>query len=1435
MKRILQTLLLALLCTMNVCAEGGLQLTSQRISSQEGLLSNTVYELAQDPEGFVWMATNNGLSRYDGYTTVNYASVSCLPNHPMEARIGRLSCDERNRVLWLSTSTYINACYDLGQARFVDWTGKGDMMRPMNKFFLSTRGMWFYGNGLGVRFSDGRKATDYTKENGMLPSNEVERIMEDKGGDIWIATARGMVFVPTSGRPQTKLEGRRIISCVVGTAQTFCLDDANHVYTFNNKTATLLSTRPANIPAVKKVNISFIWNDRWMLFTPEGTMTVSTKDGSWRQERGEAAVVNGLNQGATDGYHFVADDSGRLWIFADNGRLKVLDLLKNSRFTSNKGRKFNIVSDHEGRLFIATYGNGLFVWNPKTDHTDHFKAEDEQPMVSSNYLLYAMCDRQGNIWVGSEETGAYRLSVVGKGVSHALPEPAHKGDGANTVTAIAERDGNIIIIGTREGGVYQYDLKTNHTEKLKTIQSSIRCLLVDRDKRLWTGTYDRGLYVEGENYCVEDATHRLPVNNVRDIRQDNKGRIWIGTRDGGLLMTDGDTRKPLMFRKFLDKEMNQKRVNVLTIDSRGTMWVGTNDGLYSVDSRLDNITEKDFTGYRADGSLPFSEISALYAAADTTLWVAVGGGGLLKCRTDANGSISYTQITRREGLASNAVYSIVGDSQSYLWVGTDAGISRINTRNGIVNTYQPLPFIQANICVEGSALQTKDGHLLFGTIYGMRVVSPDHTNRQTSNSLADNQANRLTAIVTDLHVNGHSIYEDSTFRQSLSTTPHIELGSQDNSLSFFFSNFAFANIKSSLYQFYLEGIDDTWNPMTTANHADYTELPPGHYTFHLRSLDHNNNWLDETRIEITIHHPWYLRWWAVLIYVMAAMLFIWYVYSNWKEKFDLHQQMKMEKQMTDFRMMFFTNVAHEFRTPLAIIQGAVSRIADTASPGTAKAALQTAQRGTSRLLRLVNQLLDFRRMTTGTLRLKVAEGDMVAFVRSIYQDLWSMANQKSISMQLITSERKHILTFDHDKVETMVYNLLSNAVKYTPEGGSIIVRLGFDNQLFTFSVKDSGPGLSAEAQAHLFQPFMNGLASQGGMGIGLYSAREMARLHHGDISYTTADGGGACFTMTLPDNSRLYQPEEMADANDVPSYHQDDREAEAVIREMMPQAINEGVRVIVIEDDPDMMEQIKSELGVYFTVEGYMNGRQGFDAVMGNAVSADTPTRSLPERCSLLVCDVMLPDMDGYEIVRQVKARPDMRSLPVILLTALGDERHQLKAYKAGADDFVVKPCNWRILAARALQLIKWADANRADAGTATTSAESANGGLSTATPEEEGQSDTIFISHADKTFKKRVDALIASHMADEQFNIDMLAEMMQMGHTKFYGRMREVTGTTPNKYVMAERMRRAADLLLDGRLNVSEVAWKVGFQDQSYFNKCFKAHYGVPPSKYGK
>ncbi|MBQ9671412.1 MAG: response regulator [Prevotella sp.] len=1428
--KILLTYLLLIFFSVAALADGQLRLTSQRISAQEGLPSNTVYELAQDPDGFIWMATNNGLSRYDGYTTLNYRSLSSAPGQRMEARVGRIACDQERQLLWMNTSTYVNACYDLRQARFVDWTGQGDQMRPLNKFYLSTRGMCFYGNDFGLRISDGRKATDYTQANGLLPSNRVVRVLEDATGNLWIATDRGMVCLPTEGQPKTWLEGHRVIACAVDSTSIYCMDEANRTYvcTMSGKTTAFLpskrpevvwSERPATIQAVKKVNISFVWKDRWMLFTPHGTVSVSTKDGSWRQETGETNIVNGLNQGELEGFHFVANDSGRLWVFGDNGRLKVLDLLSNSRFTSNKGRKFNIAADREGRLFIATYGNGLFVWHPQTDRLDHFKAEDDQPVVSTNYLLYAMSDRQGNIWIGSEEAGAYRVSVIGSGmVNQVLPEPSHKGDWANAVNAIAERKDSTIIIGTREGGLYELRMVNDEWRitRRMTLQSNIRTLLADRRDRLWIGTYDRGLYVDGTNYSMQDAVHNLPVNSVRALCQDARGRIWIGTWDGGLLMTVDKNQEVLTFKQFLANDMNRKRVNALTLDRQGMLWIGTNDGLYRLDTSRQDIEDQDFKGYYATGELPFSEINAIHVAADSTVWIAAVGSGLLKCRIGDGGQIVYSQITRREGLASNAVYSMVSDQTGYLWVGTDAGISRINTQNDIINSYQQQPFMQANVSTEGSALLTKDGHLLIGTLYGLQVISPmakdSRAVAHSASSLGSSKNSSLfTPAITDLHVNGHSIYEDSTFCHSLSATTYIDLDAQENSLSFFFSNFAFAGIQSSLYQYYLEGMEKTWNPITTANHADYSELPPGHYTFHLRSLDANNEWLDEVQLTVIIHHPWYLRWWAVIIYVLLVALFGWYVYRNWKEKFDLHQQMKVDRQIADFRSRLFTSITHEFRTPLAIIKGAVDKLDGD------KAAVQTAKRGTTRLLKLVNQFMEYRKATTGNLRLQVQQGDIVTFVRDIYQDFWQIAQQKNIHLTFEPNVKNQTMLFDRQMVESVVYNLLSNAVKYTPDGGSVKLTLRFDDSLdepsaerakFAISVKDSGPGIKPEQQAVLFQPFMQGKVSQGGMGIGLYTAQAMAEAHHGDLRYEAP----STFVFTLPLDETVYQPEDYATitalADDA---HSDSTETETVIREMLPQALND-LTVAVIEDDPDMMTQIRQEVGTYFQTIAFTNGQAGYEGV----------TKQMP---ALVLCDVMLPDLDGYEIVKRLKDNAETRSIPVIMLTALADEAHQIKAYKAGADDYMVKPCNFRLLIARAMQLIKWSSKNTATISTAPSD--------SSAPITPDTSSSAFLTSQADKVFLDKLMLFTAQHLSEESFTIDLLAQMMNMGRTKFYGRVKELTGLSPNKFLMQERMKKAADLLADGELTVAEVSYKVGIQDPSYFNKCFKAQYGVTPSKY--
>jgi len=1408
-----------LICAGTTAGASDFNLNSRRISVQDGLSGNTINELVQDGQGYIWMATNNGLSRYDGYAAVNYHSLSPNPNERIGARIGRISYDPAG-LLWLSTATYTNACYHLATGQFVDWTGKNDHDRQLNKMLLSpTRGMFFYSKGFGVRhshYADGQfSVTDYTWQGGQLPSDNVELLIEDSLHNIWIATDNGVVMLNPQDQPKTLLQGHAVIGAGTSQQATYFIDRQGLAFAFDAQGRQLYQSQlPTIIGRPGKVNTSFVWQDRWMLFTPQGTYAMHIKDGTWTKEQGERNVVDGLNQGACPGYHFIANSSGRLWIYPEKGSLRTLDLLPKARFTINRGRKFHIVDDQEGRLFIATYGNGLFVWNPEDNHLRHFTAEDANPIIHTNYLLYAIRDKQGCIWLGSEATGAYCLSIMtASSVNYILPEPDRHVDWSNAISCVAQHpQTHHIIIGTREGGIYQYDHTTGVTQKTGTHQNSISFVFTDSQQHEWVGTNGEGLFVDGRQYCKDDTVFHLPENKILDICEDRQGRIWIATRDGGLLLASppsihnscvppvaSDQRSsaqfsiprstfgrsqgenfPLRFEQFLTGSLNESRTKNMQLTPGGLMWIATNNGIYSVDTRERHISNGSFRCYNtANGQFPYDEIFTLfYASADSTLWVGAAGSGAIRCRIDAKGQLHYVEeITTRQGLASDNVYSICQDRYGYVWATTENGISRINTHNSMVNTYQPSPVLQGNVGTENCALQTHDGLLLFGTSYGLVTITPSPSGRQSA---------PLQATITDVLVNGQSMIASNMPRPSALKFPHDQ-----NTLSFRFSCFRYDKVQSQLFQYYLEGVDHDWLPMTTAHHADYTLLPPGSYVFHVRALGNNNEWEPEAVLAVTIRHPWYATWWAWIIWIFLAALFAWYVWSNWKEKFDLHQQMKLQRQLMDFRAQLFTNITHEFRTPLAIIKGAIDKIT---TPD--RQALQTARRGTSRLLKLVNQFMEFRKATTGNLRLQVSEGDLVAFVRDICQDFWPMAQQKDIQLTFTPFAKTHPLPFDHQMVETIVYNLLSNAVKYTPERGSIEVRVR-EGQV---EVADSGPGISDERQKAMFEPFMRGLASQGGMGIGLYTAHEMATIHHGQLTYERrTDPSGSRFTLTLPVGYD-YSADELSTEPATPDKDQGQAEAEALIRQMQSEALND-VTVAVIEDDPDMMEQLRQELGIYFHVTGHTNGQAGFQAV----------TQQPP---SLLVCDVMLPDMDGYQIVSNLRRQSATASLPIIMLTALDDETHQLKAYRAGADDYLVKPCNMRLLVAKAMQLMKWRYRNEL-------SGECIN---------------SQFIeTQADRVFRDKLAMLIAQNLNKPDFSVDRLAELMSMGRTKFYGKVKELTGMSPNKYLMTERMKKAADLLADGELNVAEVSYRVGIQDPSYFNRCFKAHFGVTPSKYVK
>lgn len=1364
------------------------QLYSRHITTADGLSGNTINEMVQDSEGYIWMATNNGLSRYDGYGTVNYSSVACDDSQYLQARIGRIYTDNDRKLLWLNTSTYQVACYDLRQARFVDWTGRGEWHSSFSKMMLTRQGMVVYGSSLGARI--GEKAI-------ALPDVNVLTVVEDSAGTVWLPTRRGIATLD-----DIVDKSRNVIAASSGREALFLTTDGE-VLKSNVQTHRLehFADIPVSVGRPQKVNVSFVWQGKWLLFAPEGTYAVDLQTGITSRpqplEQHSLAtggtqqwqVANGLNQGTCEGYHFVGTRSGELWIFPDKGQAQHFQLIDNAQQTTNKGWLFHVAKDAHGHLFIATYGAGLYVYDIDDGTMSHYTADDHRPIIDSDYLMSAMTDRQGNIWIGSETAGAYCLTAGrGNAARYLVPPSNSDGEWGRTVTSVMANPDGTITTGMRNGRIYSIDASTAemaHYARQQTV--AVASLFTDSKGRRWMGTWGNGLFVDGQQTSLNDSITNASVGFVSNFAEDSKGNIWVSTWNYGIFCCNSDGS----VRQVKYDDINLNRVNDIEITADGTLWMATNGGLCRLSAdgsqAVFNSTNSAFTT---------DETHSLLLTGDT-LWVTTSGG-LLQGKTTADGQFSIIKTySTADGLSNDNTAAAIQDLNGNIWVGSEDGISRIVPDEGTVSSYRFARTAQGNISSKQCAVRMADGRLLFGTADGLLVIDPQEFGKAEMPHLH----------ITNMTVNG---------TRYLANRP-TELNHWQNSLWFTFTSFEYNSQQRPVFQYYLEGKERQWQNTTEKNYANYNELSPGHYVFHVRTLNAAGQWQQEETVAFTILQPWYNRWWAWALYALVLSLAVLYVYRNWRERFRLHQQMTMERQMSELRQNLFTNVTHEFRTPLAIIKGAVDKLAEDGSNKTAR---QTAQRATNRMLRMVNQFLEFRKIRTGKLRLQVEEGDLSTFVRDIVSDLWIIANRRNQQLSFVPAERHTTAVFDPQLVETIVYNLLSNAIKYTPEQGDIVVRLkrspstaerGVESgEDFVLTVEDNGPGISEEQQRDLFQPFMNGYAAKGGMGIGLYTSHQMATLHHGTLTYQQAsDKGGSRFTLTLPAND-CYTEEEhrvkgdtaVQTANETP---QEDTTVETTT-ELMGEALNDYL-VVIIEDNPDMMQQIKTEVGVYFKTACFADGRQALDGI---AAMMKDDSQQQP---SLVLCDIMLPDMTGYDIVGQLRADETTAALPVIMLTSLSDESNQIKAYKAGVDDYMVKPCNFRLLTARMVQLIKW---NRQPARK----------------PEEAA---IILEGKIDKVFLEKLEMLTFKHLAEETFTVDRLAEMMSMGRTKFYGKVKELTGMSPNKYLQEARMRRAGELLLEGEYTIAEVSYKVGIQDPSYFNKLFKAHFGVVPSKYGR
>ena len=1411
------------------------QLVSRNLSAKDGLSSNQVYDILQDKRGYLWFATTNGISRYDGYSFLNFNVLNSPLPKQVQASMGRINYDSKNDLLWATTSNFHIACYSMQGTRFLDYTGKGDYQRQYMHFRFDDGITWLYDKNEGIRRIEYAKGqfvcTDFNRQNGHAFADGITSLYLDARHHAWVISKDGL-YCLSGNQAQLKVKGKVVTGQRVDDKMAF-FTNRGVFYLFDAQGKLLRkkdmkSLFPGNFAVdVKKSRASICWNHKWILFTDKATFSLDiqtmevTKPADWQMQ--DALLIE-----QSHGCSFVSSKKGDLIIFSPQGIYRRINLLEGVKDQGNRSRKYGIFAMSASRYVIVSYGNGAFVYDINMGVLDHIKVRDERHLIHSDFLTSALVDRNGNIWISQDEGGLVCISKsFNSFMSYLYPSSSLQvGGNNNAVIRILYDARGIPHLVCKNKRKYPLLTPNLSIGAPSDIPYGIYTSFKDSKGHFWEGTRGGGLYVDGKLCLERGRGDEITINDIYCIAEDKMGRIWLATirsaTDGGVMLTRYQGDVPLDVQRFLFTDPSQNSIHYFCMDSRGLLWLATSGGLSFVDTREKNVSLKSFHRFNmANGKFPCNDLIAVRCTSRGDIWVGGIGSGLIRCRYDAGkDELTYTQYTTENGLGSDNVYSILEDPSGNIWAGTENGLARVDIRTGRIDNNVLNDDVQSNSYQENSALRLSGGRLLFGTNNGMVVVDPYEA------SIA-RVTTTLMPTITDVVIDGQSVYRMDEIEGMPSAWKCLNLNNNQNSITLSYSNFDYAEPGSSVYQYYLEGVDKDWNPVTNKNSVSYNALQPGNYVFHLRSMGRGNKWSKERTLKIHICEPWYNMWYSWVVYLLVVAIVGYYVVRNRKEKFQLNQKMKMEKQVNDFRINFFTHVTHEFRTPLAIIQSAVSKIMDEKTGAVSRASVQTAVRGTKRLSRLVTQLMEFRKINSDGLRLQVLAGvDIVDFVRNIYQDFWYAAKQKDIVMNYQIFNKKYEMTFDRHIVETVVYNLLSNAVKYTPARGEVNVRIDADvaQNVLCIIVSDSGAGISEEQKKSLFQPFMHGYVSQGGMGIGLYVAKMMAETHHGSLAYRKSEKlGGAEFIFSIPLSDDGYTSEDYLDTMVLANNQTTEKDEQQLedIREMLPEALN-NVTVAVIEDDPDMLDQIRTELAVFFKVVTYCNGKQGLEGVK-------------TDRPALLVCDVMLPDMNGYDIVRQIKSLPDGYTLPVVMLTALNDEKHQIKGYKAGADDYMVKPCNFNLLVARIIQLITWSqnlpktiDLVKTEAGES--SVNSAVKSKSLKAPAAQ-----IVEGVVDKNVLKNFEAFVAQHLSDPNFTIDSLTEMMHMGRTKLYGKIKELTGETPNKYIMRQRMKKASELLLTGDYNVTDVCYRVGLEDISYFNKCFKSYYGVSPSKYGK
>ena len=1349
-----------------------IEVKAKRVTIQEGLPSNVVSDMQQDQKGFLWFSTHNGLARYDGNVVTTYLDNDSTGVSALIGRTKKALEDVTYKKLWVYSSSERLTCLNMVDGKEEKYCQEVEKLHFTNWKLVCDGMFWLWGAKDGAMLVDYRSGSFLTRRfaQAEIGSSRVPLIDSlDKDNVVLCTTDK--VFLYSEGRLFCIAKGMRMSRTRPFHHKMLMVSEKGDVYVLRQGKLQRFS-HVAYVDGEVATG-DLLMGNRWILFTNRRSFSIDVRTGEVAECEGEWLIPNG---------RVLTDNKGRKWIYNKTGVLrlvrqdKLVPLILFPQQTTNyiDYERFHIVEDNHGLIWISTYGKGLFVFNQDLTQSQHFVADKlgESP-IASNYLLGIIADRHDGVWVSSEYGGVSHIQVMDKGVERIYPNGEGNMDFSNVVRMVKKMNDGTVMVGTRAGSLYHYSADMSQVLGKSHFDSNVYGIVQMPNGETWIGTRGKGIY-GAKGLDFKDR-------NVFCMASDAKHRMWIGTFGKGLSLVY-PRKDGYGVKTFFADSVGLNEVRCMVIDKHGVLWCGTSGGLIRIP--VDEFV-KDASRYKT--YVRDYEIRDVIVDRQGRLWLSASGDGLVQVEPgDGETEPKFYVFNTSNGLVNNLVQSVVDTPDGNLWISTQQGVTAWNARKKSFENYMFSRNPMGNVYNENSAVCLDDGRVVLGGNYGLTIIQPS----------------RLS------HVSGLT---DVVFT-SYPYSDEITLTYEQRSPNIHFSTLDYSDVRNVKYTYRLEGFDQSWSQPSSTPWAAYQKLPAGKYLLHVKACTSDGTWGKESTLVIRIKPPFYLTSWAIMIYVLLVLGVIILVVKFVHDKNVLRNRIRLEQELTRYKLVFFTNIAHEFRTPLTLMQGSLEKEKRIMKVNRWQTELEKTIRvmdkSVQRMLRLIDQLLEFRKMQAGKLKLSLQETDAVMFVKGICRMFDDAAESKEIAYSFESSEPAHAMFLDQQMIDKVVFNLLSNAFKYTPAKGTISVSLSFTD-VMTIRVADTGVGIPQEKRAQLFSRFMQSSYTGESFGIGLHLTHELVRTHHGEITYQENEGGGSVFVVTIPLQKDCYEASDFL-VKDSPILKadlakqrdgQEEKTTDAV--PSAPSAPLNRRTILLIEDDNDVREFLLSELESCFDLKVASDGKAGI--AMAKELDVD-----------LIVSDVMMPGMNGFELTKRLKNSFETSHIPIILLTALSTDENVLEGTESGADAYITKPFSPQLLMARILQLLNQREILRQKFGKVPQEIRSA-----------------MLRNEQDSLFVKRLDSIVYSRLGEQDLSVDKVAGLLHLGRTIFYKKVRGTTGYTPNEYIRVIRLRKAAELLKEGEKNVSEVAYAVGFDNPYYFSKCFKEQFGMPPSQY--